>query len=87
MNPVTNDCFIIFTIPSRPWSTTLKFCLERLTARASGLAVHNAMNPVTFDLKGSNYSYGGFYKGFGLTVTAYPLFSAALAWHLGNSAA
>ena len=49
--------------------------------------MHNAMNPVTFDLKGSNYSYGGFYKGFGLTVTAYPLFSAALAWHLGNSAA
>jgi hypothetical protein len=48
-----------------------------------GLAVRDAMNSVLFEFKGSNYSYGGFYKGFGLTVTAYLLFSAFLAWHLG----
>jgi hypothetical protein len=48
-----------------------------------GIAVRDAMNSVLFDFKGSNYSYGGFYKGFGLTVTAYMLFSAFLAWHLG----
>jgi hypothetical protein len=47
-----------------------------------GLAVHNAMNDVKFEFKGASYSYGGLYRGFGLTVTAYLLFSAVLAWHL-----
>lgn len=49
--------------------------------------MHNAINSGAFEFKGSNYSYGGFYKGFGLTVTAYLLFSAALAWRLDSSAA
>jgi hypothetical protein len=53
---------------------------------SEGLAVHDAMNSVQFNFKGSRYSYGGFYKGFGLTVTAYLLFSAFLAWHLGGLA-
>jgi hypothetical protein len=47
------------------------------------LAVRDAMNNVHFQLKGSNFSYGGFYVGFGLFVTVYLLFSAFLAWHLG----
>ncbi len=53
---------------------------------SESLAVHDAMDSVRFDFKGSSYSYGGFYKGFGLTVTAYLLFSAFLAWHLGGLA-
>ena len=53
---------------------------------SEGLAVRNAMNSVQFQFKGSSYSYGRFYKGFGLMVTAYLLFSAFLAWHLGSLA-
>jgi hypothetical protein len=56
-------------------------------ASAEGLAVRDAMNTVQFGFKGTNYTYGGFYKGFGLTVTAYLLFAAYLAWHLGGLAA
>ena len=52
-----------------------------------GLAVRDAMNNVVFQFKGSGYTYGNFYRGFGLTVTAYLLFSAYLAWHLGTLAA
>jgi hypothetical protein len=51
---------------------------------AQGLAVVNAMNNVHFQVGGANYSYGGFYIGFGLLVTAYLLFSAVLAWQLGG---
>jgi hypothetical protein len=53
---------------------------------SEGLAVRDAMNSVHFEFKGSIYSYGGFYKGFGLTVTAYLLFCAFLAWQLGGLA-
>ena len=61
-----------------------------LTFRPSspqGLAVWESMNSVHFEFAGSTYSYAGFYAGFGLTVTAYMLFSAFLAWHLGSVAA
>jgi hypothetical protein len=54
---------------------------------AEGVAVYHAMNSVQFEIEGANYSYGNFYRGFGLTVTAYLLFSAFLAWHLGSIAA
>ena len=47
------------------------------------LAVRDSMNNVHFQVRESSFSYGGFYKGFGLYVTAYLLFSAFLAWHLG----
>jgi hypothetical protein len=53
---------------------------------AEGQAVRDAMNSVRFDFNGSRYSYGDFYKGFGLMVTAYLLFSAFLAWHLSGLA-
>lgn len=33
-----------------------------------GLAVRDAMNNVAFQFKGSSYTYGNFYKGFGLTL-------------------
>lgn len=53
---------------------------------AEALAVRDAMESVSFQFKGSGYTYGQFYKGFGLTVTAYMLFAAFLAWHLGDIA-
>jgi hypothetical protein len=50
---------------------------------AEGLSVYEAMNSVQFEFDGSKHSYANFYTGFGLDVTAYMLFSAFLAWHLG----
>jgi hypothetical protein len=50
------------------------------------LAVRDAMNNIRFQVEGSSFSYGGFYTGFGLYATVYLLFSAFLAWHLGNLA-
>jgi hypothetical protein len=50
---------------------------------AEGQAVYESMNQVHFQVKGSSFSYGGFYRGFGLFVTVYLLFSAFLAWYLG----
>ena len=51
------------------------------------LAVREAMDNVHFEMRGASFSYGGFYVGFGLYVSAYLLFSAFLAWHLGGLAA
>ncbi len=51
-----------------------------------GLAVRDAMQNVRFQVKGSTFTYGDFYTGFGLYATVYLLFSAFLAWHLGNLA-
>ncbi|PYQ59589.1 MAG: hypothetical protein DMF58_11085 [Acidobacteria bacterium] len=49
-----------------------------------GLAVRDAMNNVHFRVGGGSFSYGGFYIGFGLFVTAYLLFSAVLAWQISS---
>lgn len=54
---------------------------------AEGLAVWDLMNKVHFQVRGGIYSYGGFYIGFGLFNSVFLLFSAVLAWHLGNLAA
>lgn len=51
---------------------------------AEGVAVYEAMNRVHFTVGSATFSYGGFYTGFGLYVTAYLLFSALLAWHLAG---
>lgn len=51
---------------------------------AEGRAVLESMNAVHFTVGGTSFSYGGFYRGFGLFVTLYLLFSAFLAWHLGG---
>src|SRR5262252_3464241 len=51
-----------------------------------GVAVRDAMNSVSIQFKGTNFTYGNFYRGFGLTVTVYLLFAAFLAWHIGSLA-
>lgn len=51
------------------------------------VAVRDAMNNVHFQVKGSSYSYGNFYKGLTFSVTAYLLFLASLSWHMGGIAA
>jgi hypothetical protein len=51
-----------------------------------GLAVREAMNNVHFEVQGKIFSYGGFYRGFGLSATASMLFEAFLAWYLGRMA-
>jgi hypothetical protein len=52
-----------------------------------GAAVRDAMKNVRFQVGSKAFTYGGFYRGFGLFITAYLLFSAFLAWHLGTLAA
>lgn len=54
---------------------------------AEGIAVRDSMAKVHFQVRGRDYSYGGFYRGFGLFNSVYLLFSALLAWHLGTLAA
>jgi hypothetical protein len=51
-----------------------------------GVAVRDAMNNVYFTAAGSKLSYGGFYRGFGLSITINTLFMALLSWHLGTVA-
>lgn len=51
-----------------------------------GVAVQRAMDNIQFQLGGKNYTYGGFYRGFGLFCTAYLLFAAFLSWYLGDLA-
>jgi hypothetical protein len=55
-------------------------------ATAEGQAVWAAMNSVHFAAKHGTYSYGGFYVGFGLFVSAFYLFEAWLVWFLGRMA-
>lgn len=52
-----------------------------------GIEVRDAMERVQFKVAGQTFSYGGFYRGFGLTITAYLLFLAVLAWQLGTLSA
>lgn len=42
------------------------------------------MDTVRFAAGGRTYSYGGWYRGFGLTITVSMLFWAYLSWHLGE---
>jgi len=51
-----------------------------------GQNVWKAMNAVHFSAGSSTFSYGGFYKGFGLFITAFQLFAAWLAWCLSSMA-
>jgi len=53
---------------------------------AEGRAVYDSMNAVRFELHGRSYSYGDFYRGFGLSCTVSTLLSAFLSWHLGQLA-
>jgi len=49
-------------------------------------AVFQSMNDVKFHVDGRSYTYGGFYRGFGIQVTVYLLFFAFLSWQLGQMA-
>lgn len=51
-----------------------------------GVAVRDAMDSVQFTVKGATYSYGHFYRGFGLFITAELLLEAVLAWALASMA-
>ena len=53
---------------------------------AEGHAVYDAMNTVHFEVRGRSYTYGGFYRGFGLSCTVSLVFWAFLSWHLGSLA-
>jgi len=52
-----------------------------------GRAVQLGMDNVKLLVEGQTFTYGGFYRGFGLFVTTYLLFFAYLAWHLGKLSA
>lgn len=49
-------------------------------------AVRQAMKDVHFSNMGSSNSFYGYYRGFGLSLSAYLLFAAIVAWHLGGLA-
>jgi hypothetical protein len=51
---------------------------------AEGAAVREAMDRVHID---GAATWGGFFVGFGLDISAYMAFSAVLAWGLGNLSA
>jgi hypothetical protein len=51
-----------------------------------GRAVYDAMNQVHFTVGSTDYSYGNFYRGFGLSCSVAMLFSAFLSWRLGTLA-
>jgi hypothetical protein len=51
-----------------------------------GLAVRESMNNVHFEVAGKIFSYGGFYRGFGLSATVSMCFEAFLCWFLGGLA-
>jgi hypothetical protein len=53
---------------------------------AEAQAVFDSMNNVRFQVDGSTFSYGNFYRGLGLALTFYLAFLAILAWHLGTLA-
>jgi len=53
---------------------------------AEARAAFDAMNTVHFEVGGQSFSYGGFYRGFGLSCTVSMLLSAFLSWHLGKLA-
>jgi len=53
---------------------------------AEARTVFDAMSTVHFEVGGRSFSYGGFYRGFGLSCTVSLLLSAFLSWHLGELA-
>jgi hypothetical protein len=51
-----------------------------------GMAVREAMTNVHFQVDGKIFSYGGFYRGFGLSATVAMLFEGYICWFLGGLA-
>ena len=52
---------------------------------ATALAVWQGMQNVRFEAGGSSFTYGGFYLGFGLSITYFMVFSAFLCWWMGDA--
>ena len=76
---IASGLLILFAV-----SHTLGLFSKPPSAEAS--AARAAMDNVHFQFLGADCSYGQFFIGFGLLFTAYLLFSAFLAWHLGGLA-
>ena len=55
-------------------------------ASEEGLAVWNSMNKVRFAVGHGTASYGEFYVGFGMFITAFYLFCSWLAWTIASMA-
>ena len=51
---------------------------------AEGIAVRDAMSTVHFTVRGSTFSYGNFYREFGLSATVSMLLQAFLCWQLAS---
>jgi hypothetical protein len=51
---------------------------------ADGLRVWSEMNSVHFNVGSQSVSYGGFYVGFGLIISASMAFLAILMWWMGE---
>jgi hypothetical protein len=47
-------------------------------------AVASMMKSVPVHVQGADCTWYGFYRGFGVMVSVYFVFSAALSWHLGG---
>lgn len=77
---ITAVVFLLFTA-----GHTFGFLSFR-PASSEGIAVLDAMNRVHFTDGQRIYSYGDWYRGFGLSISAAQLFSAYLAWRLGSMA-
>ena len=86
MNPkilfrIASVFFILFALGHTYGFLTFK------PSTAEGRAAQEAMNKTTFPIGGSFLTLGGFYVGFGLSITVHLLFAAVLAWQLGSLAA
>ena len=64
---------------------TLGFLAFRPSA-AEGQALWESMNNVHIAEGGSTFTYGEFYRGFGLSISAFQFFFAWLAWILASMA-
>ena len=60
--------------------------LTFLPSSAEGRAVFQAMQDVHFTEQGTSLSYGGFLRGFSISLGTQLFFSSYLAWHLGSVA-
>ena len=60
--------------------------LTFMPASAEGRAVFKAMQDVHFTEQGASLSYGGFLRGFSVSLGIQLFFTSYLAWHLGNVA-
>ena len=76
---IASILFVLFAI-----GHTVGF-LKFIPPTPEGQAVMAAMNNVQLQ-PGAAYTYGGFYRGFGLFATVYFVFAAFVAWHLGELA-